>query len=94
MKDLVMREACKQGQLEYLGHKLRFYEDYSGDVLKQQAEYKDVMVELYKRGLRPSLLFLAKLCITLQSGEKKWLTSVTEATKFIHNLGEYVPTPP
>lgn len=94
MKDLVMREARKQGELEYRGHKLRFYEDYSADVLKQRAEYKEVMAELYKRGLRPSLLFPAKLRITLQSGEKKWLTSVTEATKFIHNLGGNAPAPP
>lgn len=86
MKDLVMREARKQGELDFRGHKLRFYEDYSTDVLKKRGEYKDVMAELYQRGLRPSLLFPAKLRITLQSGEKKWLTSVTEATDFIHSL--------
>lgn len=62
------------------------YEDYSADVLKQRAECKEVMAELYKRGLQPSLLFLAKLCITLQSSKKKRLTSVTEATKFVHDL--------
>lgn len=90
-----MQEAHKKGELEYRGHKLRLYEDYSADVLKQRAEYKDVMAELYKRGLRPSLLFPAKLRITLQSGEKKWLTSVTEVLKFfIHNLGENGPAPP
>lgn len=27
MKDLVMREACKRADLEYCGHKVRFYED-------------------------------------------------------------------
>lgn len=27
MKDLVMREACKRADLEYRGHKVRFYED-------------------------------------------------------------------
>lgn len=94
MKDLVMREARKQGELEYRGHKLRFYEDYSADILKQRAECKDAMAELYKRGLRPSLLFQAKLRITLRSSEKNWLTSVTEATKIIHNLGESASASP
>lgn len=41
----------KKGEMEYHGHKLRFYKDYSADVLKQRVEYKDVMAELYERGL-------------------------------------------
>ena len=86
-KDLIMKEARKQGELEYHGHKLRFYEDYSAEVVKQRAEYKRAMAELYQRGLRPSLLFPARLRITLQSGERKWLRSVSEASNYISTLG-------
>ncbi|KAK7878078.1 hypothetical protein WMY93_031274 [Mugilogobius chulae] len=82
-KDLVIREARKRGALEYRGHKILFYEDYTADVLQQRAEYKDVMGELYRSGFRPSLLFPAKLRITLPDGERRWLSSVQEATRFI-----------
>uniref|UniRef100_A0AAZ1XUY6 L1 transposable element RRM domain-containing protein n=1 Tax=Oreochromis aureus TaxID=47969 RepID=A0AAZ1XUY6_OREAU len=61
IKELLMREARRRrGTLEYCGHKLQFYEDYNIDVQKQRAQYKDVMAELYRRGLRPSLLFPAR----------------------------------
>lgn len=86
VKDLVIREACKRGSLDYNGHKIRFYEDYTAEVLKQRAEYKDVMAELYEKGLRPSLLFPAKPCVTLRNGEKKWLPSVSQAASFIDKL--------
>ncbi|MEQ2214045.1 hypothetical protein XENOCAPTIV_027176 [Xenoophorus captivus] len=36
--------------LIYNGHRVRFYEDYSPDVVKSRAEFKAVMTELYKRG--------------------------------------------
>lgn len=94
IKDSVMREARKLGTVEYRGHKLRFYEDYSADVLKQRAAYRIVMAELYSRGLRPSLLFPAKLRITLPSGEKRWLSSVSAATKFIQSMEEDQHAPP
>lgn len=94
VKEQVIREARKRTDLEYNGHRLRFYDDYTADVLKQRAEYKDVMAELYKRGLRPSLLFPAKLRITLQNGEKKWVSSVSDATRFIDKPAGGSSTPP
>ena len=51
------------------------------------AEYKGVLAELYQHGLRPSLLFPAKLRITLQSGERMWFRSVYEASNYISTLG-------
>ena len=86
VKDLIIREARKRGNLSYKEHKIRIYEDYTADVLKQRAEYKDVMAELYRRGYKPSLLFPAKLRITLPSGEKVWIRSVVEADKYVQNL--------
>ena len=85
-KDLVIREARKRGELLYNGHKIRLYEDYSPDLLKQRAEYKSCMADLYQRGYKPALLYPAKLRITLPNGERAWLRSVAEATKFVHGL--------
>nr|XP_021325840.1 uncharacterized protein LOC550357 isoform X2 [Danio rerio] len=65
VKDLVVRESRKKGILTFRNHKIRIFEDYSPDVLKLRSEFKDAMAELYKRGLRPALLFPAKLRITL-----------------------------
>lgn len=88
IKELVMREARKRGTVEYRGHKLRLYEDYSADVLKKRAEYRDVMAKLYKKGLRPSLLFPAKLRVTLLNCEKRWLASVSEAADLVRSSEE------
>ncbi|KAK5605724.1 hypothetical protein CRENBAI_006947 [Crenichthys baileyi] len=43
IKNLVMREAWKRGVLEYCSHKVQFCEAYSADVLKQRAEYRNVV---------------------------------------------------
>ncbi|KAJ4934989.1 hypothetical protein JOQ06_007768 [Pogonophryne albipinna] len=88
VKDLLIREARRRGELFYKEHKIRLYEDYSSDVLKERAEYKSSMAELYKRGYRPALLYPAKLRITLPNGEKTWIRSVLEADKFLQNLNK------
>ncbi|KAI4820266.1 hypothetical protein KUCAC02_028250 [Chaenocephalus aceratus] len=49
VKDLLIREARRRGELFYKEHKIRLYEDYISDVLKERAEYKSSMAELYKR---------------------------------------------
>ncbi|KAI4828841.1 hypothetical protein KUCAC02_022913 [Chaenocephalus aceratus] len=53
VKDLLIREARRRGELFYKEHKIRLYEDYRSDVLKERAEYKSSMAELYKRGQAP-----------------------------------------
>lgn len=86
IKDLLIREARRRGPLQYRGQQIRVVEDYSPEVSAQRAEYREVMCELYTQGLRPSLLFPARLRITLTSGERKWLRSVEEARKFVESL--------
>ena len=88
VKDLLIREARRRGDLFYKEHKIRFYEDYSSNMLKQRAEYRSSMAELYKRGYKPALLYPAKLCVTLSNGEKTWIQSVSEADKFVQNLNK------
>ncbi|XP_033965725.1 uncharacterized protein [Pseudochaenichthys georgianus] len=56
------------------------------EVMSQRVEYKDTMKELYKLGLKPTLLFPAQLRLTLSGGGKKWIGSVEEAKKYIATL--------
>ncbi|KAI2661964.1 LINE-1 type transposase domain-containing protein 1 [Labeo rohita] len=86
VKDLVICESRKKGVLTYQGHKIRIFDDYSPDVLKLRGEFKEAMAELYKRGLKPALLFPARLRITLSNGEKMWLLSASEANNFVQSL--------
>lgn len=86
IKDLLIREARRRGKLDYRGQQIRIVEDYCPEVLSQRAEYREVMTELYNRGLKPSLLFPARLRITLSSGERKWLRSADEARRYVDGL--------
>ncbi|KAF3842531.1 hypothetical protein F7725_024482 [Dissostichus mawsoni] len=72
VKDLIVREARKRrGDLRYRGTPVQIYEDFTQEVLEQRAKYRDIMSKLYNLGLRPALLFPARLQITLGSGAKK-----------------------
>ncbi len=86
LKELLIREARRRGKLEYRGQPVRIVEDYCPEVLSQRAEYREVMADLYSRGLRPSLLYPARLRITLPSGDKKWLRSAEEARRYMDSL--------
>lgn len=44
------------------------------------------MSELYKPGLKPALLFPARLTIKLRDGDRKKLSSVAEAKEFIASI--------
>jgi len=59
-------------------------EDYSPEVLS--TEYKDIMMELDKRGLQPTLLFSARLRITQPSGARKFFSCWDEAGQYIKRL--------
>ncbi|CAI5638889.1 unnamed protein product [Oreochromis niloticus] len=86
IKDLIIREARRRGKFDYRGVPIRIVEDYSPEVLNQRAQYKDIMSELYGRGLRPALLFPARLRITQASGARKFFSSMDEAQQYIERL--------
>lgn len=82
-RDLAVCESRKiRGKLRYRAIPIHIFEDYSPDVLNQRSEYRDVMKELYKPGLKPALHYAAKLFVTPKNEGKKQLFSVKEA----HNL--------
>lgn len=85
-KELVIREARKKGDLRFQNNTFRIYEDYSPDVVSQRKTYAPVMSELYKLGLRPALLFPARLRIVNTDGTRTAFSSVTEAEKFVEDF--------
>ncbi|KAI4810855.1 hypothetical protein KUCAC02_013783 [Chaenocephalus aceratus] len=83
-KERVIREAWKmRADLQYEGKPIAFYENDIPEVVMQQALYREVMVQLYKLGLRPALQYPAKLMITAENGDKVRLSSVEEAKKYL-----------
>ncbi len=87
VKDVTIRHArTKRGTLKYRGNPILVFEDYPLQVVEQQAEFKVVMLELNSRGLRPALLYLARLHIKLETGSRKHFATVAEAEAFVASL--------
>lgn len=84
VKEQVIREARKRrADLEYEGNKIAIYEDLPAEIMEQRRLYSDVMAQLYKLGLKPSLRHPARLFITEEDGNKLRLDSVEDAKKYI-----------
>ncbi|KAJ8351978.1 hypothetical protein SKAU_G00234540 [Synaphobranchus kaupii] len=75
----------RRNDLKYQGTPIRIYEDYSPDVLEQRAAYREVMAKLYNLGLRPALLYPARLQITDRDGNKRRFSSAGEAATFVRS---------
>lgn len=85
-KELIIREARKKrGSLQYQGAAVQIFEDYTPEVMEQRLKYRDIMAKLYNLGLKPALLFPARLHITLDSGVRKKFMSAEEAAAFVTN---------
>ena len=83
IKELIIREARKRrGKLQYRGSPIQIFEDYAPEVAEERAKYRTVMTDLYNLALRPTLLFPARLQITLETGAKKRFSSPEEAASF------------
>lgn len=84
-KELLTRKARGRNELKYRDKPLRIYEGYSPEVVNQRRVYRSVMYDLYKMGLKPSLLYSAQLRITKMDGVRHVFGSVTEAEKFVED---------
>ncbi|KAJ4932272.1 hypothetical protein JOQ06_010697 [Pogonophryne albipinna] len=86
-KELIIQEARKRrGKLFFQGKPVAIFEDYCPEIVEQRAAYREVMSALYQRGLRPSLLYPARLRITTENGGKKHFASVEDAASFLETL--------
>ncbi|KAL6489219.1 hypothetical protein MHYP_G00029600 [Metynnis hypsauchen] len=85
-KERIVREArAKRGKLQYRSSPIAIYKDYAPEVVEQRGKYREVVVHLYNLGLKPVLLFPAKLIITTKDGGKRRLASVEEAKRYLTN---------
>ncbi|KAK7117362.1 hypothetical protein R3I94_013542 [Phoxinus phoxinus] len=83
-RELVVREARRlRGKLNYRGSQIHIFEDYSPEVAEQRSEYRAVMKQLYDLGLKPTLLFPARLFIRPETGPRRHLPSLKAAQDFI-----------
>ncbi|KAF3856803.1 hypothetical protein F7725_017526 [Dissostichus mawsoni] len=93
-KELIVQEARKRrGKLFFQGKPVAIFEDYCPEIVEQRAAYREVMSALYQRGLRPSLLYPARLRITTKDGGKKHFASVEDATSFLKTLQALLGSP-
>ncbi len=94
-RELVIREARKRrGNLQYQGKPIRIFEDYTPEVLEQRTKNREVMSSLYNLGLKPSLLFPARLTITLKDGSRKGFSSPADASEFADSYRRESSTQP
>lgn len=86
-KEKIIREArARRGKLHYRGTPISIYEDYAPEVMEQRSKYREVLSELYNLGLKPALLFPARLTIVTKDGERRRFASVTEAKAYIASI--------
>lgn len=62
-KENILQAAKKLGMVEYEGCKFRFVPDYSRALLGLRKSFHNVISELFKKQLRPALLYPARLRI-------------------------------
>lgn len=83
-REKVFCVACKiRSELRYEGNPVAILEDFTPEVAEQRAAYREVMSLLYKRGLRPTLRYPARLYIIMDGGTKVLLPSVEEAKRYL-----------
>ncbi|KAJ3587531.1 hypothetical protein NHX12_011128 [Muraenolepis orangiensis] len=84
-----MSSSCsprkRRNDLTYQDSPIRIDEDYCPEVQEQRVAYRNVMAKLYNLGLRPALLYLAKLQITDKEGNKKRFSSAEEAVAYVRS---------
>lgn len=81
---MIIQEARRRrGELFYQGKPVSIFEDYCPEVMEQCTAYWEVMLELYRRGFKPSLLYPVRLQITTRDGGRKHFTLVEDAETFL-----------
>jgi hypothetical protein len=81
-KDRTLKAVREKGQVTYKGKPIRITPDFSPNTMKARRAWTDVIQTLRENKCQPSLLYPAKLSITLD-GETKVFH---DRTKFTHYL--------
>lgn len=83
-REMVVRKARElRGKLKYKDSPIHIVEDYCPEVMEQRSAYRGVMKDLYDLGLKPQLRYPAKLYVMTEDGNRKRLTSPSDARSYI-----------
>ncbi|KAL7837361.1 hypothetical protein SRHO_G00270720 [Serrasalmus rhombeus] len=63
-KEFVLRNG--RGELSFRGHKMRIFSDYSADLSRRRAAFRDIKAALYSKGIRFRLVFPARLHVDFE----------------------------
>ncbi|MGH0118376.1 UNVERIFIED_CONTAM: hypothetical protein FKN15_047781 [Acipenser sinensis] len=83
-KELVLRLARERGTLTFREQKIFIFPDLSSDVARNRAAFRDIKTRLFKKGIKFSLLYPARLRIVFK-GRNLIFTLVQEAEAFYDN---------
>lgn len=86
-KENILQAAKKLGMVEYEGCKFRFVPDYSRALLGLRKSFHNVISELFKKQLRPALLYPARLRIWLFNGNNRFFNNLQDASSFLEAYG-------
>ena len=84
MQQQIMQLARERGSLDCKGSEIHIYADYSAEVARKRATFAPIKAQLKKEGLRFSLLFPAKLRVTV-NGNKHEFNTPSEVAAFLES---------
>ena len=84
MKQRIMQLAPERCSLDYKGSEICIYADYSAEVARRRATFAPIKAQLKKDGLRFSLLFPAKLQVTVNANKHEFNTP-SEVSAFLES---------
>ena len=80
-KDKILKAARGKGQVTYKGRPIRITPDFSTETMKARRSWTDVIQTLREHKCHPSLLYPAKLSITIDGKNK-----IFNAKPNLHNI--------
>lgn len=83
-KAILMRRAREMGEILHNGAKILFFPDYSPDLQKRRAEFRDIKRNLRNYKIEYALLYPARLRVTAL-GATHFFDTVTGATKWFED---------
>ncbi|XP_072896759.1 uncharacterized protein [Hemitrygon akajei] len=85
-KEAILREARKKRKLFFNSTHIPIVEDYPPEIFAERKKYREVMSEMYKLDLNPSLCFPAKLIIFPEKSQPLRIYSPQEGWEYIKNF--------
>lgn len=89
VKDVVLQQAWRQGQVSFQDKRIFFDQDYSPELQKRRAKVHAVIKQLKQKGVQAKCLYPARLKIKTDSGDSTF-ASLMEASDTLERLGVQV----